>query len=86
MASEVGGLCQSGEKVLVSGIYRLAERTSPGQTGTLLTLYKGDTFPSHNGRAVCWYIDQTVADRKATAPLHTDWQDDLLKQERARVG
>lgn len=69
-------LCQSGEKVAVSGIYRLVETVSEGDEGTLLTLRLGEFFPDHKGRAACWFLVRTIPERKQTAPLHTPWQND----------
>lgn len=68
-------LHQSGEKVLVAGIYRLVERTLEGDAGTLVTLQRGDYFPDYQGRATNWYLARAIADCKATAPLLTAWQD-----------
>ena len=80
MATGVNTLYQSGEKVTASGIYRLVEMTSDGESGTLLTLRRGEFFPDHQGRAACWYLVRTIAERKATAPLHTAWQHDPDQQ------
>ncbi len=74
--SETRELHQSGEKVLIGGIYRLVERTLEGDAGTLVTLYRGDNVPDYQGRATSWYLVRPIAERKATAPLHTSWQDD----------
>jgi hypothetical protein len=73
--SETRPLHQSGEKALIAGIYRLVARTLEGDAGTLVTLYRGDYFPDYQGRATSWYLVRPFAERKATAPLHTAWQD-----------
>lgn len=82
MTTEISSLYQSGEKVSVSGMYQLVERTLEGEVGTLLTLRKGSLFPDHDGRATCWLLLREVSDRPATAPLHTPWQEDPDEQTR----
>ncbi len=72
--SETRELHQSGEKVLVAGIYRLVERSLEGDAGTLVTLQKGDYFPDYQGRATNWYLARALANRKVTSPLMTAWQ------------
>ncbi len=76
MTTELSNLHQSGEKVTVSGRYQLVEMTLEGQVGTLFTLRKGEWFPDHDGRAVCWHLLREISDKPATAPLHTSWQPD----------
>jgi len=76
MSTEINNLHQSGEKVTVSGMYQLVEKTLEGQVGTLLTLRKGALFPDHEGRATCWHLLREISDKPATAPLHTPWQHD----------
>ena len=76
MTTEVSNLHQSGEKVTVSGMYQLIEKTLEGHVGTLLTLHKGELFPDHGGWQACWVLLREISDKPATAPLHTPWQDD----------
>jgi hypothetical protein len=76
MGTEVGNLHQSGEKVNVSGVYQLVEKTLEGHVGTMLTLRKGTLFPDHEGRAACWHLLREISDKPSTAPLHTHWQDE----------
>jgi len=73
--SETRELHQSGEKVLSAGIYRLVVRTLEGESGTLVTLYKGDFFPNEQGRATSWYLVRAIGDRTSAPPLPTAWRD-----------
>jgi hypothetical protein len=71
--SETRELHQSGEQVLSPGIYRLVGRPFEGESGRLVTLYKGDFFPNEQGRAASWYLVRTIADRGAPSTVHISW-------------
>ena len=76
MYVEISNLCQSGEKAITSGIYRLVETNSADDTGTFCTVRRGEFFPHQQGQEVCWYLVRALPERKATAPLHMVWEDD----------
>jgi hypothetical protein len=70
MTKELHGLCQSGQTVEVTGTYEVigVERTvGPNERETTRdTFHAGEFFPNYDGRAVCWYLSDPIADEHGT--------------------
>jgi hypothetical protein len=70
MTKELHDLCQSGQAVKVAGTYELVgvQRTvHPNDQRTAhATLHAGEFFPDYEGRAVCWYLIEAIADEHVT--------------------
>jgi hypothetical protein len=83
MTKELHGLCQSGQAVEVAGTYEVVGvqrvvRTNDREK-TRDTFHAGEFFPDYEGRAVCWYLIETIADEDGipqpiTLPRHDSIQ------------
>jgi len=80
MSVEISNLCQSGEKVTTSGIYRLVEATSANDSGTLRTLYRGEYFPNHRSWESLWYLVQPLPERSTAVSMSIIGQEYLSQQ------
>jgi hypothetical protein len=80
MTKELYGLCQSGQAVEVAGIYEVIgvrpKVRDNGHEKTVYTLHTGEFFPDYEGRAVCWYLIESLAAQGDSQELLTTlcWQ------------
>jgi hypothetical protein len=77
MSEQYQAIYQSGQKVLVDGLYEAVAARVP----TVSQLTTRETFPNHDGRAICWHLLNTelhLSDKDNAGHEKALWEDDMI--------
>lgn len=76
MTSELQNIHQSGEKVLIPGVYAVINVNLDRTTALVenCLLQPGECFPDYEGRAACWHLVQALKHPTVQEPITMPWQ------------